>query len=167
MRHLKCTAVAVLLCCATPVLAADIHMQDVVPYGEATYVADNIKAECPIGTQLAIAVGHNAPEHGNRIVFSATPVAPDAGRVLQLELVEAQSAGNAFAGHYKSATARGVLYQDGQKIASVTARRTSRGGAFAGFKGSCSVLERTVNAMGEDLAQWLANPVDGARLGDL
>lgn len=62
---------------------------------------------------------------------------------------------------------RGELYQDGQKVATVMARRVSRGGAFAGFKGSCAVLDRTVNAIGEDLAKWLANPVDGARLGDL
>jgi hypothetical protein len=167
MRHSLCVAAAALLSCATPALAADIHVQDPVPYAESAYIADNIKAECRIGAQLASALAAKAPAHGNRIVFDSAPMEPGSGRVLQLELVEAQSAGNAFAGHFKSATARGVLFQDGQKLASVTARRTSRGGAFAGFKGSCDVLERTVNAIGSDLAEWLANPVDGARLGDL
>jgi hypothetical protein len=40
------------------------------------------------------------------------------------------------------------------------------GGAFAGFKGSCSVLGRTVEALGEDIGGWLAAPRDGASLGD-
>jgi len=167
MRHSIGAAAAALLCFATPALAADIHVQDPVPFSESSYIADNIKAECRMGAQLASALGSNASAHGNRIVFDSAPVDVGRGRVLQLELVEAQSAGNAFSGHFKAATARGVLFQDGQKVAAVTARRTSRGGAFAGFKGSCDVLERTVTAIGRDLAEWLANPVDGARLGDL
>lgn len=167
MRHSMRAAAAALLCCATPAMAAEIHVQDPVPFSESSIIADNIKAECRMGAQLATALGSNAPAHGNTIVFSAEPVNTAHGRALALELVEAQSAGNAFSGHFKSAAVRGVLYQDGQKVATVTARRTSRGGAFAGFKGSCDVLERTVNAIGSDLATWLANPVDGARLGDI
>ena len=41
------------------------------------------------------------------------------------------------------------------------------GGAFAGYKGSCSVLGRTVKAMGKDVAQWLKAPTDEAALGDM
>jgi hypothetical protein len=29
------------------------------------------------------------------------------------------------------------------------------------------VLDRTVNAIGRDIAAWLVNPADGAQLGDL
>ena len=47
------------------------------------------------------------------------------------------------------------------------ARRNSSGGMGAGFKGSCDVLERSVNAIGKDVAAWLQNAVDGAQLGDL
>ena len=88
------------------------------------------------------------------------------GRSFALEFVEAQSAGNAFTGHFKSAAVRGVLFEDGAQVATVTARRTTRGGAFGGFKGSCQVLDRTAEKMGEDLAEWLAAPADKARLGD-
>ena len=109
MRHSLCVAASTLLSCATPALAADIHVQDPVPFAESAYIADNIKAECRIGAQLASALGAKAPVHGNRILFDTAPMTRDSGRVLQLELVDAQSAGNAFAGHFKSATARGVL----------------------------------------------------------
>ena len=63
-------------------------------------------------------------------------------------------------------TVRGVLTQDGQNVATVTARRVSRGGAFGGFKGSCDVLERVVTVVGSDVAEWLAKPTDEAKLGD-
>ena len=61
----------------------------------------------------------------------------------------------------------GWLYKDGQQSAKFVARRNSSGGMGAGFKGSCDVLERSVNAIGKDVAAWLQNPVDGAQLGDL
>jgi hypothetical protein len=60
----------------------------------------------------------------------------------------------------------GTLYENGQKIASFKARRKSMGGAFAGYKGSCSVLGRTIDTMAEDIAGWLKAPVDGAKMGD-
>jgi hypothetical protein len=41
------------------------------------------------------------------------------------------------------------------------------GGAFGGFKGNCSVLGRTVRALGEDIAGWLAQPGKDGMLGDL
>jgi hypothetical protein len=48
----------------------------------------------------------------------------------------------------------------------VTARLISRGGPGGMFKGSCDVLQRVVTAIGNDLAEWLANPTDEAKLGD-
>ncbi|WP_108062378.1 hypothetical protein [Poseidonibacter lekithochrous] len=58
------------------------------------------------------------------------------------------SNGNAFLGHNKSTRVKGVLYKEGNKIASFS-------GFSAGFKGSCSVLGRTVDALGEDISVWL------------
>lgn len=164
MRHSKRAAAAVLLCCASPAFAATVHVQEKVPFSETSYIAENIKVECRMGSQLATALGSSAPDFGNTIEFGEQ--LPTEGRVLQLELIEAQS-GRVGMGHFKSATVRGILMDDGQKIAAVTARRVSGGGPGAMFKGSCAVLERVVNAIGNDLAEWLANPTDNAKLGDL
>ncbi|MGH8038760.1 MAG: hypothetical protein ACREPD_13555 [Stenotrophomonas sp.] len=163
MRHPMRAAAAVLLCCASPAFAATVHVQDPVPFSESAYIADNIKAECRMGAQLATALGANAGTFGNTIAFSADAV--EQGRVLKLEIVEAQSARTGYT-HYKSATVRGVLMEDGQKVATVTARRISRGGPGGLFKGSCDVFERVVTAVGSDIAEWLGNPVDDAKLGD-
>jgi hypothetical protein len=40
------------------------------------------------------------------------------------------------------------------------------GGAFAGYKGSCSVLGRTIKAIGKDVAEWMKAPSKDAQLGD-
>ena len=65
------------------------------------------------------------------------------------------SAGNAFIGHRKSASVKAELYQDGKLIDSADYTRNSSGGFLGGFKGSCSVLEHTVNTLGNDVAKWL------------
>ncbi len=166
MTYMRGVCVAGLVLAALPASAADIRVVDPVPFSESAIIADNIKAECAVGTTLARALAANAGRHGNTLVVGAVGAGSGAGRSFKLEFVEAQSAGNAFTGHFKSAAVRGVLFEDGAQLAAVTARRITRGGVFGGFKGSCQVLDRTAEAMAEDLAGWLAAPVDNARLGD-
>lgn len=166
MKLLLPLALAGLATFVLPAAAAEIRVVQPVPFNESAIISEAIKSECSIGATLAQSLAANASRRGNTIVSGPVGADSGSGRSLQLELVEAQSAGNAFTGHFKSAAVRGVLFEDGHQVATVTARRISRGGAFAGFKGSCTVLDRTVNAIGEDLAGWLAAPVDNARLGD-
>jgi hypothetical protein len=162
------TKLAIRAAFAACLLTASVHAQTVtmqrpVPYAEDNDISDNIKSECRIGEQLADFI----KEYGGDVQFDTGTVDVNArGRVLHLEITDAVSMGNAWLGHQKSTKVKGVLYQDGQRIAAFKARRNSMGGAFAGYKGSCSVLGRTVKALGEDIAGWLKVPVDGATLGD-
>lgn len=144
-------------------LAQGVVVQRPVPYAEDNDVSDNIKGECRIGEQLADFVKQYS---GGTVQVQDGPVDTSSGRVLQMEIVDAVSMGNAWMGHQKFTKVRGTLWENGAKVASFKARRNSMGGAFAGFKGSCSVLGRTVEAIGEDVALWLKAPVDGATLGD-
>jgi hypothetical protein len=157
------------LACAFAVAATagEVRLQSLVPYAEDNFVAANIKAECPIGRQLADFVREFSARSGVNVVFDDAASQATEGRVLMLEIIDAQSVGNAWTGHMKSTSVLGVLYDNGERIAAFRARRHSRGGFGAGFKGSCSVLGRTVRAIGSDIASWLVSPVDGARLGDL
>ncbi len=61
---------------------------------------------------------------------------------------------------------KGQLMENGQPVASFRAKRFSTGGAFAGFKGTCSIIGRCARAIAEDISIWLKNPVDGAEIGD-
>ena len=146
--------------------ATSVHMQRPIPYSEDGDIDDNIKQECKINEQLADFVQQDAKRQGVDVQFTNGPLDTTTGRVLELRITNAISMGNAWIGHQKAASAVGTLYENGAKVASFKAGRHSMGGAFAGYKGSCSVLGRTVEAMGEDIGNWLKSPVDGAKLGD-
>lgn len=162
----KLTLTAFALLFAAQASAQALQVQRPVPYSEDGDIADNIKQECKINEQLADFIQEYAKKNGIEVTFTGGPVDTAAGRALDVRITNAISMGNAFMGHQKGTTVAGTLYENGQKVASFKARRHSMGGAFAGYKGSCSVLGRTVKAIGEDIAGWLKAPTDGAKLGD-
>lgn len=147
--------------------AGEVTMLSSTPYGPDSYIADNIKKECKLPEQLSTFVAQYAKEHGVAVKRVDTLDEQDAGRVLVLHIVAAMSQGNAFIGHGKSTTVKGELYENHQLIGDFIAMRNSMGGAFAGFKGSCSVLGRTVKVLGKDIGGWLAQPAMKSALGDM
>jgi hypothetical protein len=88
------------------------------------------------------------------------------GSVLVVEITDSVSQGNAFVGHRKFTAIEAKLYDGGAVVDSFDGSRNSMGGAFAGYKGSCAVLGRTVKALAQDVNRWLASPAQGARLGE-
>ena len=149
---------------AAPALAQSvIKVQATIPFAEDNDISDNIKTECRLGKELAGFVKQyaNVP-----VELVDGPLQTDSGHVLQLTITDAVSVGNAWMGHQKFTKIKGTLFENGKKVASFKARRNSMGGAFAGFKWSCAVLSRTVEALGEDVGGWLKNPRDGATIGD-
>lgn len=163
-RHIAISAV---LCLAgawsAHASAQSLQVQRPVPYAADNDIADNIKTECKLNEQLADFVKQYA---GGTVEFTSGPVDTAKGRALQLEISDAVSMGNAWMGHQKYTKIKGTLYENGKKVASFKGRRNSMGGAFAGYKGSCSVLGRTVDALGSDIGEWLKAPKDGANIGD-
>lgn len=155
---------------AVPALAVEpvksVVIAEETPYSNKEAIDSAIVNECALPkrvTELLVqALGKAGIEHK-----SVADPKPDAGaNVLLLEIAQAQSGGNAFVGHFKGVTVTGKLFQNGQQVASFVDTRKSSGGAFGGFKGSCAVLGRCAQAIGQDIARWLSSPVDGAKLGD-
>lgn len=160
----KLVAVALLGQCLA-VSAQPVVIADTVPYAEDADVQRKIRQECvELNRDFAQYIREYAADKRIDVTFGDNR--SGSGTELRVEITHAVSHGNAWIGHQKGAAARGALFRDGERIATVRARRFSMGGAFAGFKGSCSVLGRTVKAMGRDIAYWLENPLDGAELGD-
>lgn len=168
MSKLSRSALILLAFTAAPaVLAQSVQVARSAPYAEDADIQRKVREECTeLNTQLPQFTQEFARENGLQVDLVDTLDTSAEGRVLQLEIVEAVSMGNAFIGHQKYSRVRGALFENGEEIADFRGRRNSMGGAFAGYKGSCSVLGRTVKALGKDIAQWLANPQDGAQLGD-
>jgi len=151
----------------TPTKAGAIAIHRAIPYAPDNHIAGNIKSECILPTQLSDFIKNYGDEYGLDIVQKDTVAAEDPGKVLLVEIVDAVSSGNAWLGHRKYTEIKGTLYENGATVASFRAGRRSGGGAFAGYKGSCSVLGRTVKALGRDVANWLKSPVNDDTLGDL
>ena len=159
--------IALATACTMAHAADPVAVQSKTPYSDDALIAGKIKRECTIDTQLPAFVAEYGKSLGEDIQLADSVTANAKGRVLVMKIIGARSQGNAFIGHHKSITISGKLYQDGTLVGSFDARRNSMGGAFAGFKGSCSVLGRDAKALGKDVAEWLVHPAKGSMLGDL
>ena len=143
-----------------------VTVMDDIPYKAGSKIALNIRQECHITKQLSEFTQSYGKEQGIDVVRSPKLNVKAKGKNLQIEITEAVSQGNAFIGHRKYTAIEGTLYDSGKKVSGFTAARVSGGGFFGAYKGSCSVLGRTVETLGKDVAGWLKSPVDGAHLGD-
>lgn len=130
-----------------------------VPVHPATIVPGNF-AECPTGTQIASFL-----DRGSRRV--QVGAVPSAGHYIDMAITEVHMPGGGAWSGPKWLEVTGTLHEgDGDAVASFRAKRFSTGGAFATFKGNCSIIGRCARAIAKDIAAWLRNPIDGAELGD-
>jgi len=151
-----------------PALAAvtTVTINTEIPFSKDNRVAENIKSECQLPKQLADFIDSYSTEKGIKITRNANLTKDSSGPVLMVNIIDSVSSGNAFTGHRKLSRVKGELYKDGQLYASFEGQRHSGGGAFGGWKGSCSVLGRTVKALGKDISGFLMAPRMDARIGE-
>jgi len=135
-----------------------IYILSQMRFAEGTAIDPAVLGECQLPTQGAELLESAARDAGINIVRDDVAAKSGKGRVFEVEITQATSSGNAFTGHLKLVTVRGRLLDDGKEIAVFSGSRNSRGGAFAGFKSSCSVLGRCLEALGKDMAFWLKQP---------
>jgi hypothetical protein len=167
MSTLRIACAIAFVFAATSAQAYEVAVPRPAPLAEDNEIAGNIKRECELGDKLSHYIAEFGRAGGHEVRFVAPDAKPGNGRFLAVEIRDAVSTGNAFIGHRKSTTVRGKLYDGGKVIGSFRGRRDSMGGAFGGYKGSCSVLGRTVKALGKDIAEWMTAPSMDADLGDL
>lgn len=141
-----------------------VHMKKVVPFGENSYIQASIRKECNIQNQLSSFVKQYSADESVTIVTNENADKSNE-YFLDLKIISAISKGNAFLGHNKSTKVKGILYKNGENIASFIGFRHSSGGFGAGFKGSCSVLGRTVDALGLDISKWIKKPTKNDYIG--
>ena len=141
-----------------------IYIKQVIPYSANNRVAENIKTECSIDQQLAQFIRDFSLESGLKVEYKNNPSKNDL--FLDVQIDDAISRGGAWRGHNKFTAISGTLTKGGKSYGSFKAGRISGGGFWGAYKGSCSVLGRTVKTLGKDVAGWLYSPMDNARLGD-
>ena len=127
-------------------------------FSDNAQIPANVREECHgVFSKLSDAVVKYGNSQGLKVQADAGVTPEQQGKVVKVSITGMYSAGNAFIGHRKSASVKAELYQDGKLLDSADYTRNSGGGFLGGFKGSCAVLEHTVNTLGNDVAKWLKN----------
>ena len=122
----------------------------------AAPIAAKVKSECGVEMLLGNHTVSAMSKSGASIKSAATPEEAGLDQFVQLTILSAQGFGGGAWSGPKSITVRAELRQGGKAIDSTILTRATNGGAFAGFKGTCSMFERVTVALGKDVAAWVA-----------
>lgn len=136
------------------------------PLLDAESMPADVRAECNPEEGLIKFIAEEASEEGFTVslVDGAEGVA---GVVLDVQIVSILATGGGAWSGPKQVRCQGVLSQDGAVIGEFRGQRTSGGGMYGGFKGTCAILEICLEELGEDITEWLMAPTMDGRLGEL
>ena len=150
-----CINLAVLMLFSSFYASAEkISISDSATYYDKKLIAPNIRKECvDLGKQFSDSTQKQLTKRKWNVTRSDET--SESGYALELVIVNAVSAGNAFTGHKKSVSIEAKLFKDGELLDTYEGVRDSGGGFGAGFKSSCDVLQRCVNTLGKDVSKWL------------
>jgi len=132
-----------------------------IPYGEN--ISQKVKNECNLDGKLSQFLKANGQKYFTEV---KTGKSAPGDYVLNVEIYDADNRGGGAWSGSKFVTLKGQVKQNGKVLGTFTARRYTGGGAFAGFKGTCSLLGRCVKTLASDIANWAQSPTKEARLGD-
>ena len=136
-----------------------------VPFADDSGATGKVMDECTLDTRLPQFIAE-AARRGVKVVVGPAPEDGAAGKFLYIEITHILGPGGGAWSGPKSVSVKGELIENGEVIGSFIGSRFSTGGAFAGYKGTCSILGRCIKALGKDIAGWLRAPTMDARLGD-
>lgn len=164
-NFIKLAALSISALLASSTVAADnatLTLSSKAEYLEERVIAENIVKECTnLGFKFSESTRTSLEKNGFSVQTRSELADQAEGMSLKLTIVNALSAGNAFMGHKKSVSIQAELFQDGELLDTFERTRNSSGGFGAGFKGSCTVLERCVNTLGKDVARWMQEKHQG------
>lgn len=164
MRRLAMTVIAPAFLFVSMVAQADtVTVSSSIPFAADSGASENVKKECKFETRLPEYIRKQA-KRGLKVVVTEEPLENVQGKVLFLETTDVFAPGGGGYSGSKSAMVTGELKEDGEVIASVTARRRTLVGMTPG---TCSMLKRIAKKLGGDIAGWLREPTMNARLGDI
>jgi hypothetical protein len=143
-----------------------VYVASKAPFVDETMIAKNIIDECNLPASQIKLLKEHAGEAGFTVTENDSAVTEKKGKVLVVEIAHAISGGNAFIGHRKQVVLKGRLYENGAELGNFTATRSSMGGAFGGYKGSCSVLHRCQSTLAKDILTWMKTPGKDSRIGE-
>ncbi|MFM9927426.1 hypothetical protein VLK31_30915 [Variovorax sp. H27-G14] len=138
-----------------------------IAYGTTAKGLQLTKADdaCDVPASLRQAVQDQLLDPYEFVLTPPAPAAAQAAPLLKLEITDLLANAGGLYGGPKIVQLRGTLERQGQAPARFTAQRQM----FIYFgipRSTCSMVGVVTYKLGEDIAQWLVKPVDGAVLGE-
>ena len=157
-------AVLTLAGACTLAQAAPVLLETPVTYAAGAGIVEKVREECRPAEMFAReAAPFFAKQNGGDGTTTAADAPADAARV-QVQITHVLGVGGGAWSGPKSMTIQATLVENGKPVHTTQLTRTTTGGAFGGFKGTCALLERCAKALGKDVAQWAANPKSGGAI---
>ena len=144
---MKKIAFAALLAACAAAHADGIKLLTPVAYAAESSVVPKVREACKLEERLASDVGSQ---------LAGTTDQPQ-GQVVKVSIVDVMGVGGGGWTGPKAISLKVDLLKDGKVERSTHLTRTTTGGAFGGFKGTCSMLERDSSVLGKDVAKWVAS----------
>ena len=151
------------------VFAESIVIDDKVIFAEGTDVTSAVRNECELDNKFTHFLDEYISKQGFTVIKAGSKKAKGISKRLHVEIDRVYGAGGGAWTGGKMVHAVGTLSEKGEVIGSFKVQRSSGGGAFGAFKGTCSLLGRDVKAMAmaKDISLWIKSPRKDARLGEL
>ena len=165
IQRIRIVALSLLLVgLSVPAMASNTLTIATPTFAKSAIVPTPVQTECRLPEKLASFIESYVPKKG----FDAVQISDQggSGKVLIVEITDLVGTGGGAWSGSKAVTISGKLMEGDKTIGSFIGRRTSGGGLYGGFKGTCSILGRCVKALGKDIGTWLKAPSTDARIGE-
>ena len=149
----------VLFANASVAIAATTLLEVSVTYHPNAGVVAAVKQECQIETMLSTRVGTmlgKLNKTGDGTIAVGVD-APDSA-ILRLQITHILGVGGGAWTGPKAITLTAELLEGGKTVRQTKINRWSVGGVFGAFKSTCTILERSADAITKDLSRWVQNP---------
>ncbi len=127
-------------------------------YGDGASVVPKIKEECGLESTLTTHLMRYLSKAAPGASLLSEGTAPGSTPVLSMTILSVSGIGGGAWTGYKGISIRAEVTEKGKVVRSIDLHRTTSGGAFAGFKGTCSILDRASTALGKDVSNWYLHP---------
>ena len=155
MKHLV-PLLGALAC--TVAQAAPVYLETPVTYAPNAGIVDKVKEECKPDEMFAReASPFFAKLSQGEGTVAADAATRDQSRV-RVQITHVMGVGGGAWSGPKSMSIEATLVENGKAVRTTKLTRSTTGGAFGGFKGTCSLVERCAKALGKDVAQWANDP---------
>jgi hypothetical protein len=152
---MKKLAILAALTFAAGAQAADIALLTPIDYDPSAGVVEKVKEECKLEQQLT---KDTTEAFRKNKVGPAVTTLDGPGEVMKVRITYVFGVGGGGWTGPKSVTVHADVMKDGKVERTTRINRSSMGGVFGPFKGTCSILNRTSATIAQDLAKWAKDP---------